>query len=127
MTAPAVETVGLWHDALNSGDVDRLLVLSTEDVEVGGPRGSGHGASLLREWFGRAGVSMAPLQYFSRDSLVVVEQDAAWKAPGRTEPQTPQRVASVFVVRDGQVASVVRYPTLTDALGAAGLTEQDRV
>lgn len=126
MTTPVVETVKRWHDALNAGDVDRLLALSAEDVEVGGPRGSGHGSSLLREWFGRAGITIDPLQYFNRGATVVVEQDATWKMPGSRDPAEPQRVASVFVVLEEQVASVIRYPTLADALNAAGLTKHDR-
>jgi ketosteroid isomerase-like protein len=33
----AIETVLAWHAAVNQSDVERLLSLSTEDVEVGGP------------------------------------------------------------------------------------------
>ena len=127
MTGRAVETVERWHEALNAGNVDRLVALSTADVEVGGPRGSGRGSSLLREWFDRAGIRIDPLQYFSRGSTVVVEQDAAWPTTEGHEAPEPQRVASVFVVRDGRVASVFRYPALADALHASGLTQQDRI
>ena len=56
MTSAAVEIVLAWHAALNESDVQRLLSLSTDDVEVGGPRGAGRGADLLRDWVARAGV-----------------------------------------------------------------------
>ena len=125
--ASPTETVKIWHDALNAGDQSRLLALSTDDVEVGGPRGSGRGSSLLADWFGRTGITIVPLRYFARGPVVVVDQDATWHIPGSESPAAPQRVASAFTIHDGQVASVIRYPTLDDALDAVGLTQHDQV
>ena len=101
----AEQTVRAWHQALNTGDLDRLLALSAADVEVGGPRGTGHGRDLLRDWFGRVGVRIEPISMETRGDSVVVEQDARW--PGDADAQP---VASVFRVRDGLVVSVIRYP-----------------
>jgi ketosteroid isomerase-like protein len=117
-TAGATQTVREWHAALNSGALERLLALSTDDVEVGGPRGVGRGSQLLREWFGRAGVRMTPRRVFARGDVVVVEEGAVW--PGETVEQT---VASAFRVRDGRVSSVVRYADVDAALAAAGIDE----
>ena len=69
------QTVAAWHEALNSGDVERLIGLSHPDIEVGGPRGSGHGAQILREWVDRANVHLEPQRVFQRADTVVV-QDA---------------------------------------------------
>ncbi len=121
-----VAIVRAWHEALNAGDVERLVGLSSDDVEVGGPRGLGRGADLLREWFGRAGLRLAPRRFFHRDQTVVVEQDAEWQASGAGESTGAQVVASVFVVRDGQIASVIRHADLASALEATGMTEADR-
>jgi ketosteroid isomerase-like protein len=44
-----------WQDATNTRDVERLLELSAPDIEIVGPRGSGHGHQLLRNWLGRVG------------------------------------------------------------------------
>lgn len=151
----AVGVVRAWHMALNDGDLERLVALSTADVEVGGPRGVGRGADLLREWFARAGVRIEPHQMYRRDQTVVVAQRATWsatggggtsvgQAPGTTGARMPgpaqgvgqagdvqggepQAVASVFVVRQGEVARVVRYPDVASALEAAGLTSADAV
>lgn len=109
------EVVLAWHAALNAGDIDRLLALSSEDVEVGGPRGVSRGQQVLREWFSRAGVTLEPLRVFERADTVVVEQRATW--PGGD----PQVAASVFSVREGMVSRVVRYATLSEALEAEGL------
>ena len=119
MTAPEIRIVRDWHEALNAGDADRLVALSHPDVEVGGPRGSGHGTDLLREWVARAGIRIEPRRTFHRAETVVVEGEARW-GEAETGGQT---VGSIFVVRDGQVSRVVRYPALASALLAAGLDE----
>src|SRR4051794_32362333 len=106
-----VQVVLAWHEALNAGDLDRLAALSSEDVEVGGPRGSGRGRQQLGEWFGRARVTLVPKRVFERDALVVVEQGATWSAGG-----DEQQVASLFEVTDGLVSRVVRYEDLPAAL-----------
>ena len=115
---PEIQTVIAWHDALNEGDVERLVALSHPDVAVGGPRGSAHGAQILREWVARANIRLEPGRTFGEASTVVVEQGAEWQS---TVPGGVQTVASVFVVSDGLVASVVRYPDLASALQAANL------
>ena len=106
----AVKVVLAWHDAVNAGDLERLLELSSEDVEVGGPRGTGHGRELLREWFGRAGITLAPQRVFERGDRVIVEQRATWTAGGEG-----QLVASAFDVADGVVCRVVRFENLAAA------------
>jgi hypothetical protein len=111
----AVETVLAWHAALNAGDIEQLVALSAVDVEVGGPRGSGSGVQLLRDWFARAGVRMEPGRVLADGDTVVVEQQAQW--PG----SAPQQVASQFVVRGGKVQRVLRFESLDDARRAAGL------
>lgn len=119
-TNTEIQTVLAWHEALNSGDVERLVELSHPDIEVGGPRGAAHGAQILREWVDRANIHLKPGRIFHDGDTVVVEQGAEWVSTG---PGSRQTVASVFLVRDGLVTSVVRHPGLTEALRAAGLDE----
>ena len=123
MTAPEVRVVGDWHAALNAGDADRLVALSHPDVEVGGPRGTGHGAELLREWVARAGIRIEQRRTFHRAETVVVEGEARWRDAETGQTTGDQTVGSVFVVQDGLVSRVVRYPDLASALLAAGLDE----
>lgn len=121
MSAPEVRTVEAWHEALNAGDADRLVSLSRPDVEVGGPRGTGRGAQLLREWVGRANIRLEPARVFHAGDTVVVEGIARWRSAETGEFAGGRTVGSVFVVRDGLVASVVRHDDLQRALDAAGL------
>lgn len=125
MALDAIAIVRAWHDALNTADVERLIALSSDDIEVGGPRGSGQGAALLREWFHRASVRIELQRMFHRSHTVVVEQQATWQVPEDAEATAPQAVASVFAVMDGHVTRVVRYPDLASALEAGGLTDAD--
>ena len=123
MNAPELRVVEAWHEALNGGEVDRLVELSHPEVEVGGPRGTGRGAQLLREWVDRANVSLEPRRIFHHADTVVVEQWAQWRSIDTGQVIDGQTVGSVFVVRDGQVTRVVRYPNLADALDATNLDE----
>ena len=121
VSSPALEVVLAWHDALNAADTERVLALSTDDVEVGGPRGTGTGAGLLRDWIVRAGIRLEPRSWRGHDDTIVVEQSAKWRGEDGQLGE-PQLVASVFRVRDGRVCSVIRYADLTTALEAEGLT-----
>ena len=119
--SPEIQTVAAWHEALNSGDAQRLVALSHPDVEMGGPRGTVRGAQTLREWVNRAKIRLEPERVFHEKDTVVAQQRAEWQAGGQ------QTVASIFVVRDGLVTSVVRYPGLAEALRAANLDERNAV
>jgi len=119
--------VEAWHDALNSLDLERLVGLSTPDVEVGGPQGAGRGAQLLRDWAARAHIRLEPLRVFQRqDAVFVVEEAAEWTAPESREVTGRQVLASVFRLHDGRVSSVIRHADVASALHAAGLTDADQ-
>jgi len=113
-----VDVVLEWHAALSAADTERLVELSTSDVEVGGPRGVGTGVDLLREWVTRAKLQLEPVRWESRHATVVVEEVARWASEdGRIgEPQT---LASVFRVKDGKVSSVMRFGDFAAALASA--------
>jgi ketosteroid isomerase-like protein len=122
-----VRVVEAWHEALNEGDVDRLVGLSHPDVEVGGPRGVGRGVRLLREWVHRANVRLEPRRLFRRGGTVVVEQAGQWRSAESGEVLGKHTVASVFAVSDGLVTSVVRYDDLSEALNTTGLDHSDEI
>lgn len=116
--SPEIGTVIAWHDALNGGDVERLVALSHPGIEIGGPRGTASGAGVLREWVDRADIRLEPGRTFGEAGKVIVEQGAEWQS---VDPGNVRTVASVFLVSDGLVTSVVRYPDLASALRAANL------
>jgi len=118
--------VRAWHDAVNHGDADELVALSHGEIEIGGPRGSGQGSALLREWLDRAGIELEPRRRFSGLDAMVVEQIATWRPSdgGRTDPAT---IASSFQVEAERVRRTIRYDSLQEALAATGLTVEDEV
>ena len=120
------EVVCAWHDAVNRGDADALVVVSDDDIEVGGPRGSARGHAILRDWLDRAGVQLEPRRWVASPTELVVEQVATWRnADGAVTD--PQIIASSFTVEGGRVRRTVRYGSLEEALEAAGLTLVDAV
>jgi len=122
-----VHVVQAWHEALNEGDVDRLVGLSHPDVEVGGPRGFGRGVRLLREWVERANIRLEPRHLSLSGDTVVVEQSGQWRSATSGEVIGSQTVTTVFGVSGGQVASVMRYDDLSEALNTAGLDHSDEI
>ena len=66
----SVTLVQAWQDAANTQNVDRLIALSDPNIEIVGPRGSGYGHQLLREWLGRAGLRLEMLRVFARGDAV---------------------------------------------------------
>lgn len=122
-----IKVVKAWHDAVNAGDTDRLAALVHEDVEVGGPRGSGYGVTLLYDWVKRAGIRLEPGRFFQRGDEVVVEQRVTWHLHETGETSEPQGIASSFLVRGSRVQRVMRYPDLGAALAATGLDASDEV
>jgi hypothetical protein len=113
-----------WLQAVNDGDAATLVALTTERVEIVGPRGAGPAdRQVLADWLARSGFSATSLRWFcGSDGAVVVEQDARWAAGGAV------RLASRFVVDGGRVARYVRHDDgLEPALAAAGLTAADEV
>lgn len=123
MSTSEIATVLAWHDALNDSDIDTLLELSSDDVEVAGPKGAAQGLDALREWATGAGVKLVPGRLYVHAGVVVVEEKATWAS----DPGNSSTVASAFRVVDDQVTSVFRHDDLESALAATDLSEEDLV
>lgn len=109
----AIETVSAWHEAVNSGDIEAAVACCHPEIEVGGPRGTGHGHDLMRGWLARSGIRLEPQHDLveSAPGVLVVEELARWTAentpfPAPTEP-TP--TWCVFRVEYECLVSLVRY------------------
>jgi hypothetical protein len=115
-----------WQNAANTQDIPRLMALSAPDIEIVGPRGSGYGHQLLKEWLARAGLTLTTRQTFARGGLVVVEQAAVWRDTATNAITGEKTLASLFRVNDQrQVSAYARYDTLPEAFTASGLDERD--
>src|SRR5207302_6078460 len=101
---------------------DQMIELSAPDVEIVGPRGAGRGHQLLRDWLGRAGLSLETLRVFARGDAVVVAQRGVWRSAETGEVTGEADLASSFRIEGGRVARFARYDRLGVALAAAGLS-----
>jgi hypothetical protein len=95
-----------WHDAVNAGDIDRVLRECAPDVTMSGPRGTGSGHDHVREWLQRSGMRLTPLEELvERNGRFVVHERAQWT----TEEDEPRETYCVFVVDDDKIRSIARY------------------
>jgi hypothetical protein len=121
------EIAEAWQQAANQQDVGRLLALSDPNIEVVGPRGSGFGHQLLRDWLGRAGLTLTTLRAFGRGNTVVLAQHAIWRSAEAGALASERELASRFDIEGGRVARFARYDSLAEALAAAGLNESEAI
>ena len=121
----ALAVVLAWQEAANSQDSDRMIALSDTNIEIVGPRGSGVGHQLLRDWMARAGLALKTLRAFARADWVVLEQQGIWHSPQTGEVIGDKTLASTFQVKQALVRRFARHDRLEEALEAAGLDYSD--
>jgi hypothetical protein len=126
MQSPS-EIAEAWQQAANQQDIDRLLALSDPNIEIVGPRGSGFGHQLLRDWLGRAGLALTTLRAFGRGNTVVLAQHAVWRSAETNDATSERDLASRFDVEGGRVVRFARYNSLAEALAASGLNEASTI
>jgi hypothetical protein len=126
MSSP-FEIVTAWQQAANEQDIERLLAVSDANIEIVGPRGSGYGHQLLRDWLGRAGLRLETSRAFARGKTVVLAQRGVWRSLESGAVTGERDLASRFDVADGRVVRFARYDSLDEALGASGLGLADLV
>ena len=123
----ALAVVERWLDAVNEQDAEGVEALTSEQVEIVGPRGQGMmDRSVLGEWISRSGFTSRPLRWFcGADGMVVVEQEGTWHDVATGQRQGRLVIGSEFVVRHGQVVRYVRHDIGIDAaIAASGLDER---
>ena len=119
MTTSEMATVLAWHDALNAGDLNTLLALSSDDIDVGDANGAAQGHAALRAWARDLDAKAEPGRIFVHDGVVVVEQQII-AVTGEVGS-----AATAFRVVHDHVTSVFRHDNLAAALAATELTEAD--
>jgi SnoaL-like domain len=116
-----------WVGAVNRQDAELLVALSDPGIKVVGPRGSGYGHQLLRDWLGRAGLTLETRRAFARDDAVVLAQRGVWRSSETGVVSGEAEVASRFRVSGGRIVQYARHDDLAVALREAGLEESDEV
>lgn len=122
-----LEIVKTFHEEFNTGRRDEVMAMAADDISIGGGRGQGDGAALLREWVGRATTTMAPLRWFQKDDIVVVEERIEWRA-GRDDRVTDSTVWGLaFTLAEGKIVAIARYANIGEAVTSSGLDESNEV
>ncbi len=114
-----------WQHSANHQDAQRLLEISDPNIEIVGPRGSGFGHQLLRDWMGRAGLNLTTLRAFVRNDTVVLAQHGVWRSVETGEVIGEADMASQFSVSGERVTKFARYDSLDEALTKSGLEQTD--
>jgi ketosteroid isomerase-like protein len=118
-----VDLVRAFERAVGAGDVAAAAALVTDDVEVGGPRGSARGLEVFRGWVAGSGIRLETVRFFARGDVAVAVQAARWRGDDAVH-----EVATEFAERDGRICRVVRHDDGVErALAAAGLSVADEV
>ncbi|AKN18341.1 hypothetical protein [Mycobacterium haemophilum] len=123
MTTSEIATVLAWHDALNVADLETLVVLSSDDIDIGDAHGAAQGHAALRRWATSVKTTAELGRMYVRQGVVVVEQ----KISSPEDSGAITTAASAFRVVHDHVTSVFRHEDLASALAATDLTEADFV
>lgn len=116
-----------WLNAVNEKDIEKVMRLSSDEIEIVGPRGSARGRDVLSDWIDRAGIRLQTLRHFASSKHVVMEQQAAWESPQTKGRQATAFVSTHFTIADGVISRIARFDSLPQALEEASLSEQDEI
>jgi ketosteroid isomerase-like protein len=129
MSEENLKLVKTAYDVFATSGPEAFSDYWTDDIEweaIGGRfRGGEAGRAYMREWFNYFDdFTFETLELIDagNDRVVVWERISGRARGGGIEPP-PEYFAVVFELRNGKIARAVEYPTLAEALEAAGLEE----
>lgn len=126
MSTSQYATVLAWQDALNSGDIDTIIELSSDGIEISSSVGGSQGLVALLDWAAETTTTIALDEAYVNGSVVVTAGEAAGALAGDSSDDH-RHMAIAFRVEDDQVVSVFIHPDLETALKATGLGAEDLV
>lgn len=126
MSTSAYATVLAWQEALNSGDMDTLIELSSDGIELADDDRGVQGVTVLYQWASERHTTLTTDRLFERSGLVASDTVASGSiVPGESDED--RRVGVVFTISEDRVASVFVHPDLQSAFAATGLQDGDLV
>ncbi|WP_024793572.1 nuclear transport factor 2 family protein [Tomitella biformata] len=126
MSTSEYATVLAWQDALNDGDSDTLVELSSDGIEISSAEGGSQGLVALLDWAAESNTTVSLEHAYVSGAVVVTSGEAAGSLAGG--PDTDRRpLAIAFRVDNDQVVSVFIHPDVETALTATGLGSGDLV
>jgi ketosteroid isomerase-like protein len=133
MSPETIELVRRGLEALNSGDIERILSFTGDDFEIEVPAGQSaepdtyRGQAGVRRYFESFGEAMDEVQFHAErfwDAGEAVVLDTRVTARGKqTAIPVEQRVVQLWKIRGGRVIGIRAYASLSEALETVGLAE----
>lgn len=122
-----IETADRWIEMCNDQDVERLSEITSEELEVHGPKGTATiDKTGLAEWMERANMKLETFEHYARDNKVVMGQHGKWMNEDGTV-KGEQDVYTVLVFNKEKVGALGRYDDKEQAFDVTGLGEGDRI
>lgn len=126
MSTSQYATVLAWQYALNSGDTDTLITLSSDSIEISSPTGGSQGLIALLDWAAETTTLISLDEAYVSGSVVVTAGEAAGSL-AELAAGDQRHMAIAFRVEHDQVVSAFIHPDLETALKATGLGAEDLV
>lgn len=126
MSTSEYATVLAWQDALNSGDADTLIELSSDGIEISSADGGGQGLMALLDWAAESNTTITLEEAYVSGPIVVTAGEAAGSLSNGEANET-RHLALAFRVDHDQVVAVFLHPDVETALRSTGLGAEDLV
>ena len=132
MSSQNIQILQEGFEAFNSGDIERIVAFAHPDFEVVVPPELSaepdiyRGHDGIRRYFESFGgaleeIHFQPQRFWEAGGDVVVVTVRLTARGSQTSIPIEQRYAQVWTLRDGRAISARTYPSLSDALRAAGV------
>ncbi len=129
MSTSQYATVLAWQYALNAGDTDTLVKLSSDGIEISSADGGGQGLVALLDWAAESNTTVTLEDAYVSGAIVVTTGEAAGSLAATSGGASAEgrRLAMAFRVDNDRIVSVFIHPDLNTALTATGLGSEDLV
>lgn len=126
MSTSEYATVLAWQYAINAGDTDTLVALSSDGIEISSAIGGSQGLIALLDWAAETHTTVALDEAYVDGPVVVTAGEATGSLVGGADTDH-RHLAMAFRVDDDQVVSVFIHPDLETALAANRLGPENLV
>ncbi|WP_411842485.1 hypothetical protein [Salinicoccus sp. HZC-1] len=122
-----IEIAEQWIELCNSQDIEGLASITSEELEVHGPKGTTTlNKEDLKEWMERANLKLENFEAYARDNKAIMGQHGTWLNEDDSV-KGEQEVYTVLVIEDQKVSALARFDDKEQAFDVSGLEEADKI